>query len=286
MTKKELILKKEEFIKFLELDELAHKTLISYENALDKLIDFVDDDFNLEKILIINWKNSLTNTYSLKSRNQFIVVVNKFLKFLGYGNSDNKEKDYRVKQFEEQEKSMLEDQIEIQEHKRMLRWSKRLNMMDMYYIIQIFAHVGARIDELKYFTIENLDSNYIKGAYNKGKERVLIMTNELRRDLKRYCKENKITTGYIFVSPVKPKQMLNNSTIWRRLKKIARSAKINPNKIHPHAWRHLFAKQCKENGIDLDELADILGHKNINTTAIYTKTSMKEKKNKLERIRY
>ena len=286
MTKKELILKKEEFIKFLELDELAHKTLISYENALDKLIDFVDDDFNLEKILIIKWKNSLTNTYSLKSRNQFIVVVNKFLKFLGYGNSNNKEKDYRVKQFEEQEKSMLEDQIEIQEHKRMLRWSKRLNMMDMYYIIQIFAHVGARIDELKYFTIENLDSNYIKGAYNKGKERVLIMTNELRRDLKRYCKENKIATGYIFVSPVKPKQMLNNSTIWRRLKKIARSAKINPNKIHPHAWRHLFAKQCKENGIDLDELADILGHKNINTTAIYTKTSMKEKKNKLERIRY
>ena len=80
--------------------------------------------------------------------------------------------------------------------------------------------------------------------------------------------------------------MLNNSTIWRRLKKIARSAKINPKKIHPHAWRHLFAKQCKENGIDLDELADILGHKDINTTAIYTKTSMKEKKNKLERIRY
>ena len=158
--------------------------------------------------------------------------------------------------------------------------------MDMYFIIKIFAHTGARIDELKYFTVESLDSNFIKGAYNKGKERTLIMTNELKRELKNYCKENKISSGYIFISPVKKDKMLNNSTIWRRLKKISKHAKINPNKIHPHAWRHLFAKKCKENGIDLDEIRDILGHNDIKTTAIYTMTSNKEKKNKLERIRY
>ncbi len=286
MTKEELRIKKNEFIETLKLEELAHKTIISYENAIDKLIDYLPDEFILNKILMINWKNSLINNYSLKTRNQFIVVNNKFLKYLGFGDSENKEKDYRIKQFKEQEKSVLEEQIEIQEHKRMLRWAKKLNMMDMYYIIQVFAHVGARVEELKYFTVENLDSNYIRGAFNKGKERVLIMTNELRRDLKKYCKERKIKNGYIFISPVKKDKMLNNSTIWRRLKRIAKRAKINPNKIHPHAWRHLFAKQCKNNGIDLDELADILGHKDINTTAIYTKTSMKEKKNKLERIRY
>lgn len=286
MTKEELRIKKIEFIETLKLEELAHKTIISYDNAIDKLIDYLPDEFILNKMLMINWKNSLINNYSLKTRNQFIVVNNKFLKYLGFGDSENKEKDYRIKQFKEQEKSVLEEQIEIQEHKRMLRWAKKLNMMDMYYIIQVFAHAGARVEELKYFTVENLDSNYIRGAFNKGKERVLIMTNELRRDLKKYCKERKIKNGYIFISPVKKDKMLNNSTIWRRLKRIAKRAKINPNKIHPHAWRHLFAKQCKNNGIDLDELADILGHKDINTTAIYTKTSMKEKKNKLERIRY
>ena len=40
----------------------------------------------------------------------------------------------------------------------------------------------------------------------------------------------------------------------------------------------------KEIGIDLDELADILGHNDIRTTAIYTKTSNREKKEKLERL--
>lgn len=285
MTKEELKNKLDIFIEQLELEELAPKTLISYRNAINKFILFLPDNFELNKKTVMSFKNHLlTNHYALKTRNQFIVVINKFLCFLEL-------KDYTVKLFKEQEKSNLEEYIEPQEHKRMLKWAKKLDYIEAYYIIKVFAISGARVSELKYFTVENLESNYIKGAYNKGKERVLILTNELRRDLKHYCKDKKIITGQIFRSPDErfindPNKMVNVSTVWRWLKKIARKAKINPKKIHAHAWRHLFAKQCKLNGIDLDELADILGHKNINTTAIYTKTSMKEKRNKLEKIKY
>lgn len=285
MGKKELVDNLDSFIEKLELEELAPKTISSYKNAINKLINYLKDNQEINKKVIIGWKKDLKDkNYALKSRNQFIVVINKYLAYLGLN-------DCIVKQFEEQEKSSLEDYIEPQEHKRMLRWAKQMNMLEAYYIMKVFASSGARISELQYFTVENLESNYIKGAYNKHKERTLIMTNELRRELKKYCKINKITTGYIFRSPdpklsSDPNKMVNQSTIWRWLKKIAKKAKINSKKMHPHAWRHLFAKQCKANGIDLDELADILGHNNLNTTAIYTKTSMKEKKNKLERIRY
>lgn len=285
MGKKELVDNLESFIEKLELEELAPKTISSYRNAINKLIEYLKDNQEIDKKVIMSWKKDLKDkNFALKSRNQFIVVVNKYLAYLGLT-------DCMVKQFEEQEKSSLEDYIEPQEHKRMLRWAKQMNMLEAYYIMKVFASSGARISELQYFTVESLESNYIKGAYNKHKERTLIMTNELRRELKKYCKTNKITTGYIFRSPdpklsCNPNKMINQSTIWRWLKKIAKKAKINSKKMHPHAWRHLFAKQCKANGIDLDELADILGHKNLNTTAIYTKTSMKEKKNKLERIRY
>lgn len=285
MGKKELVDNLDSFIEGLELEELAPKTISSYKNAINKLINYLKDNQEINKKVIMSWKKDLKDkNYALKSRNQFIVVINKYLAYLGLT-------DCMVKQFEEQEKSSLEDYIEPQEHKRMLRWAKQMNMMEAYYIMKVFASSGARISELQYFTVENLESNYIKGAYNKHKERTLIMTNELRRELKKYCKTNKITTGYIFRSSDSKlssdsNKMVNQSTIWRWLKKIAKTAKINAKKMHPHAWRHLFAKQCKANGIDLDELADILGHKNLNTTAIYTKTSMKEKKNKLERIRY
>lgn len=280
MTKEEIKKELDNFIDTERLDEKSKRTIGDYRNAVNKLIDFLPDEFEITKSLMIDFKEDLTEKgFKVKSKNKYIVIVNKFLKYL-------KLNDCTLKKFKEQQKTSIDDPIWEQEHKRMLRWAKKLDMMDMYFIIKIFAHTGARIDELKYFTVESLDSNFIKGAYNKGKERTLIMTNELKRELKKYCKENKISSGYIFISPVKQGQMLNNSTIWRRLKKISKSAKINPNKIHPHAWRHLFAKKCKENGIDLDELRDILGHNDIKTTAIYTMTSNKEKKNKLERIKY
>lgn len=280
MTKEEIKKELDNFIDTERLDEKSKRTIGDYRNAVNKLIDFLPDEFELNKNLMIDFKENLTEKgFKVKSKNKYIVIVNKFLKYL-------KLNDCTLKKFKEQQKTSIDDPIWEQEHKRMLRWAKKLNMMDMYFIIKIFAHTGARIDELKYFTVESLNSNFIKGAYNKGKERTLIMTNELKRELKNYCKENKISSGYIFISPVKQGQMLNNSTIWRRLKKISKSAKINPNKIHPHAWRHLFAKKCKENGIDLDELRDILGHNDIKTTAIYTMTSNREKKNKLERIKY
>ena len=280
MTKEEIREKLNEWIKVQRLDEYSKKTLIDYKHGVDIFINWVkEEQFDIDKNLMLDYKEWLSENFSLNSRNKYIVIINKFLKFYGYHNCT-------LKKFKTQRKTSLDDPIWEQEHKRMLRWSKRLGMEDMYFILEIFAYTGCRVNELKFFTVESLNSNYIKKVFNKGKERTIILRNDLKRSLKDYCKRKNIKSGYIFVSDVKPQQMWNNSTIWRRLKRIARAAKINPDKIHPHAWRHLFAKKAKEAGIDLDELQDILGHADIKTTAIYTQTSNREKKDKIEKIRY
>lgn len=283
MTKDEIKVKLDEWINQQRLDEYAKKTLTDYRHGVDLFINWVKDDpFAIDKNLMLDYKDYLEVTFALNSRNKYIVEINKFLKYRGY-------KDCTLKKFKTQRKTSIDDPIWEQEHKRMLRWAKKLDMEDMYFILEIFAYTGCRVDELKFFTVESLDSNYIKKVYNKGKERTIILRNDLKRALKDYCKRMGITTGYIFISTspkAKPGAMWDNSTIWRRLKRIAKAAKINPAKIHPHAWRHLFAKKAKEAGIDLDELQDILGHADIKTTAIYTQTSNREKKAKIEKIKY
>lgn len=283
MTKDEIKVKLDEWINQQRLDEYAKKTLTDYRHGVDLFINWVKDDpFAIDKNLMLDYKDYLEVTFALNSRNKYIVEINKFLKYCGY-------KDCTLKKFKTQRKTSIDDPIWEQEHKRMLRWAKKLDMEDMYFILEIFAYTGCRVDELKFFTVESLDSNYIKKVYNKGKERTIILRNDLKRALKDYCKRMGITTGYIFISTspkAKPGAMWDNSTIWRRLKRIAKAAKINPDKIHPHAWRHLFAKKAKEAGIDLDELQDILGHADIKTTAIYTQTSNREKKAKIEKIKY
>ena len=283
MTKDEIKVKLDEWINQQRLDEYAKKTLTDYRHGVDLFINWIKDDpFAIDKNLMLDYKDYLEVTFALNSRNKYIVEINKFLKYCGY-------KDCTLKKFKTQRKTSIDDPIWEQEHKRMLRWAKKLDMEDMYFILEIFAYTGCRVDELKFFTVESLDSNYIKKVYNKGKQRTIILRNDLKRALKDYCKRMGITTGYIFISTspkAKPGAMWDNSTIWRRLKRIAKAAKINPDKIHPYAWRHLFAKKAKEAGIDLDELQDILGHADIKTTAIYTQTSNREKKAKIEKIKY
>ena len=283
MTKDEIKVKLDEWINKQRLDEYAKKTLIDYRHGVNLFIDWIkDDSFTIDKDLMIDYKVQLEENFALNSRNKYIVEINKFLKYCGYN-------DCTLKKFKTQRKTSIDDPIWEQEHKRMLRWSKKLDMEDMYWIMESFAFAGIRVEELKFFTVEKItESNFIK-VFNKGKERTIILTNELRRGLIDYCKRKGITTGYIFISTdpkAKTGAMWDKSTIWRRLKRIARAAKINPNKIHPHAWRHLFAKKAKEAGIDLDELQDILGHADIKTTAIYTQTSNREKKAKIEKIKY
>lgn len=265
------------------LDEYSQKTLVDYKHAIQLFIDYIPtNNFEINKELTLDYKqNYLANTFSLNSRNKYITVLNKFLKYYDF-------KDSTLKKFKTQKKTSINDPIWEQEHKRMLRWAKKLDMEDMYWIMQAFAHAGIRVVELKVFTVENLEGNFIN-VFNKGKERTIILVNDLKRGLKQYCKSKGITSGYIFRSPIEPNnpnKMIHITTIWRRLKKIAKAAKINPNKIHPHAWRHLFAKKAKEVGIDLDELQDIFGHADLKTTAIYTMTSNIEKKSKMEKMKY
>ena len=78
-------------------------------------------------------------------------------------------------------------------------------------------------------------------------------------------------------------------TIENRIKKICGQCRgISLEKAHPHAFRHMFGIQwVHQNGqASLSELAKIMGHGSIQTTAIYTNTSQQEKKRKVEAIKY
>ena len=175
--------------------------------------------------------------------------------------------------------------LSLSDYKRLLRFAKRLGQEDTYLIMKILAMTGIRIEELSFFTVENVKTNYIY-VRNKGKERSIIIRQDLARELRQYCRNNGIKEGVIFFCKTKGK-MMAKSTIWRRMQRIAGVARVGKNKVHAHSFRHLFAKMFLEeyNG-SIAELADILGHNSLETTRIYAKTTDEEKRRKLERIKF
>lgn len=104
----------------------------------------------------------------------------------------------------------------------------------------------------------------------------------MAKELKEYCAKSGIKAGVVFItSNNKP---IDNSCIWRDMKYIAGQAKVKKSHVHAHSFRHLFAKEFMSKVNNVVMLADILGHSSLETTRIYTKSSIKEQRDILENI--
>lgn len=64
-----------------------------------------------------------------------------------------------------------------------------------------------------------------------------------------------------------------------QLKKLAEMSGIPQEVAYPHSFRHLFARNCLDKGMNISQLADLLGHESISTTAIYTRLSREQQIN-------
>jgi site-specific recombinase XerD len=112
MTKEEIKEKANNFINDERLDEKSKRTIVDYINDVKKLIDFLPEDFILNKQLMLDFKDYLDSKgYSVSSKNKYVVVINKFMRYLGHD-------ECILKKYKKQEKSSIDDPIWEQEHKR------------------------------------------------------------------------------------------------------------------------------------------------------------------------
>ncbi len=270
--------KLEEFELFLKEDEKAEKTIEKYKTNIRAFIEFSKDK-ELTKRTVIEFKEKLdqVDEYLPNTTNNYLVVINKFLNFIG-------KKDLCVKVIKQQKKFSLEYSLSKSDYHRLLRTAKKYEEYDNYIILRILAETGIRISELAFFKIEDLDKTMkIK---KKGKVREIPVKLDLLREIRKYCRDRKIKEGLIIFNP-KTGKAYADSTIWRRLKKMAGRARISKDAVHPHAFRHYFAKCYLETyPNDIAGLADILGHNSLETTRIYTKLTNKEKELKIRNIKF
>lgn len=285
MNKQDLIFKLDEWLLEQKYQEYSENTLKQYKTGVLKFIEWLPDDETITKDTTMQYKLHLrTLTESPKSINVWVVSLNKYLKWLGLN-------ELTVKKVKMQQQSSNEETLTITDFKRLLRIAKANGYEQLYYIIKVLGMTGCRIGELQYFTVENIEKTPRKNikVVSKGKDREIVIRQDLSRELKHYYKSKNIERGFIFLSsdPKCKDKMPNKSTIFRQMKKVAGMARINKDKVHPHNFRHLFAQvflnAYPENVLDL---ADLLGHNDLKTTRIYTKTSGEQKRLKLEKVNF
>lgn len=138
---------------------------------------------------------------------------------------------------------------------------------------------GLRVSELLKLEMGNVypEEGYIKVRGKGNKERIIPIGDFALEYLIKYVSQvRKKNPGrrskYLFLN--NKGQIISRQYFWRQIKKYSKRAKIEVN-VSPHTLRHSFATHLLENGANLKQVQEMLGHSKIETTQIYTHISTK-----------
>jgi len=140
-------------------------------------------------------------------------------------------------------------------------------------ILEVLYSTGIRVSELVGMNEENIDliSGSVKVRGKGKKERIALLGSEAQKALRNYMRECQADTartrGAVFLNNRGTR--LTDRSVRRILDKYVKKCSIE-QKISPHSIRHSFATHLLDNGADLRSVQELLGHKNLSTTQIYT----------------
>lgn len=152
-------------------------------------------------------------------------------------------------------------------------------------ILELLFSTGLRVSELVSLNKDriNLDRREFGVIGKGGKARIVFVSDRAADWIGRYLKERKDNfkplfirySGKVIEENNGEKMRLTVRSIERIVKKYVRRSRI-PVDATVHTLRHSFATDLLTNGADIRSVQEMLGHKNIATTQIYTHVTNKQ----------
>lgn len=246
---------------YLANEEKSQNTIRKYIRDVRAFLIFLGQK-ELTKGNVLAFKEEIMKKYAASSVNSMLAAINHYLDFLGLGG-------FRVKPLKRQRDlfTMPEKELTKQEYERLVKAAEDQQNKKLALLLQTICSTGIRVSELAYITVSSLSVTRVQ-VYCKGKTRVILLPQGLCRLLKKYCRDQGILKGSVFVT--KGGKPMDRSNIWKMMKRLCKDARVAEGKVFPHNLRHLFARTFYKIEKDISHLADILGHSSVDTTRIYT----------------
>ncbi len=290
MSLKEAVL---QFLEYCELDKnLSQKSIRMYGYYLNFFQDWMTKNFgndaeNVSKVndqhvrkfrlyLSQQYYNPFKGPLKRQSQNYFLIAIRSMLRYLLKEEVPvlspdkielGKTRDREIKFLSPEDLKRLFDAVNF----------KRLSGLRDRAILEVLFSTGLRVSELANLNRDqiNLDRGEFGVIGKGGKARVVFLSKNAVDWLGRYLQKRQDDCPAVFVryrgkKPNQPEEKrLSPRQIQRLVEKYRRKAGITV-KITPHVLRHSFATDLLMHGADLRSVQEMLGHKNIATTQIYT----------------
>lgn len=261
MKRAELI---DKYSKLLHIKNYSSKTEKSYLHHLNLFLDFIS--FNkikdVDQNVLLNYFNYLkqTKNFSYSSMKQALASV-RFLFF------DVLKKEVDFDFFIEMKKpNSLPNILTPEEVKNIINSITNLKHRA---IISTIYSCGLRISEAVNLKIHDIDSKAmtIKIVNAKGKnDRIVMLSEKLLELLREYFKEYK---PKIYLFEGQSGEKYSARSIQQIFINAVKKTKIK-KRVTVHTLRHSFASHLLDSGTDIRFIQELLGHKHLSTTQIYT----------------
>lgn len=157
-------------------------------------------------------------------------------------------------------------------------------------MLETMYSCGLRVSELISLTLSGLylDIDFVKVTGKGNKERLVPIGSVAVEQIKLYRAHTRshidVKEAYSDILFLNRRgTALSRVMIFMIIKDLAAKAGIKKN-IHPHTFRHSFATHLVEAGADLRAVQEMMGHKSITTTEIYTHLDKTYLRNTLEKF--
>ena len=256
----EYLMEYEEIKTFDEIETMTFRSFIAYLNSADKS----RNNEELKKI-------------SKRSINRKISALRTFFKYLQEKKviRTNKVAYINMPKFEKELPNVLSKE-DISKLRESIDTSKITGIRDRL-IIELLYSSGIRSGELIDLSenMISIDEREIRVIGKGNKERITFFSENTKKWLEKYIEKKRRTyknynKDIVFTNSRGGK--LTTRSLRRLISDYAKKAELQ-KEVTPHIFRHTFATELLNNGVDIRYLQELLGHSSISTTQVYTHVS-------------
>ena len=267
------------FIEYLKvIKKHSENTIKSYYEDILEFYNFNNQNIKIDKQIVTNYLTKLYEDNKAKTsigrklsslRTFYNFLYNKNIIEINYfKNIKNPKKDKSLPKYVKE--------IDIDKMFEVPDVRNKYGLRNLL-ILRLLYSTGIRVSELINIKVKDINKSErtIKILGKGNKERIVVYGNNTDECLKEYLSNSYIllnTNNSEYLILNKDGNKLSDRYIREMIDDVIFKASIKMH-VSPHMLRHTFATTMLNNGADLVNVKDLLGHSSLNTTSIYTHVS-------------
>lgn len=236
-----------EFVEHIAAKGVAPHTQKRYEHDVKMFADFLGERKISQKILD-EYKAAKLEEYSIATVKTILFGLNKYLEFIGC--------DLRInnKDLIAHRAKTPDELLTMDEYLQVLSAVKSHQDDRLYVIVETICSAGLKYSELKYLTVEAIEAGLLVLPYGVRKNRNVYLPKNLCADLRKFCADNGVYRGSVFLT--KRGNFPDRGNMTGVIREACKNTGIDQKKLSMRAFKDFYTANFENIRSEMAELMD------------------------------